>query len=167
MSAPEFTVDASRAVPTAVVKAFDIAMDDLPGLFDTAFPTLFPALAAAGVTPAGAAFALYPRFSEDWSHCDIEVGVPLAAPLPGPVEAPLADGSAVVVEPSELPPGKVASSLYAGGYDGLGEAWKALTDALIAAGHTPAMPCWEVYLTEPTPDGDPADMRTGLNTRVK
>ena len=29
------------------------------------------------------------------------------------------------------------------------------------------MPCWEVYLTEPTPDADPADMRTGLNTRVE
>ena len=164
---PEFTVDESRAVPTAVVRADDIAMDDLTGLFDKAFSVLFPALGAAGISPAGAAFALYPRFSEDWSRCDIEVGVPLDAPLPGTVPAPLSDGSAIEIEPSELPAGRVASALYEGGYDGLGQAWRELTDALVAAGHTPAMPCWEVYLTEPTPDADPADMRTGLNTRVE
>ncbi|MFD5868509.1 GyrI-like domain-containing protein [Corynebacterium sp. NPDC060344] len=164
---PEFTIDESRAVPTAVVRAFDIPMDDLSGLFDNAFSALFPALGAAGISPAGAAFALYPRFSEDWSRCDIEVGVPLDAPLPGPVEAPLADGSAITIEPSELPAGKVASTLYQGAYDGLGQAWKEFTDELIADGHTPAMPCWEVYITEPTPEADPADMKTGLNTPVE
>ncbi|WP_295628191.1 AraC family transcriptional regulator [uncultured Corynebacterium sp.] len=164
---PEFTVDESRAVPTAVVRAFDVPMDDLSGLFDSAFSVLLPALGSAGVSPAGAPFALYPRFSDDWSRCDIEVGVPLDAPLPGPIEAPLSDGSAIEFVASELPAGKVASSLYVGGYDGLGPAWQEFTDALIAAGHTPAMPCWEVYLTEPTPDADPADMRTGLNTPVE
>ncbi|MFC3850593.1 GyrI-like domain-containing protein [Corynebacterium hansenii] len=162
-----FTVDDSRAVPTAVIRAFDVAVDDLSPLFDAAFGALFPALAGAGLSPAGAPFALYPRFSDDWSRCDVEIGVPLHAPMEGVAAAPSAGGRNMEVEPSELPAGKVASRLYQGGYDGLGAAWQEFTDALVAAGHTPAMPCWEVYLTEPGPDSDPADMRTGLNTRVE
>lgn len=164
---PEFTVDESRAVPTAVVRAFDVSQDDVAPLFDAAFGAMFPALAAVGQSPAGAPFALYPRFNEDWTRFDIEIGVPLHSPLAETVAAPMADGRNLDIEPSELPAGKVASKLHQGGYDDLGAAWKQFTDELVAAGHTLAMPCWEVYLTEPTPDADPADMRTGLNTRVE
>lgn len=162
-----FTIDESRAVPTAVVRASDVSRDDVAPLFDAAFGAMFPALAAVGQSPAGAPFALYPRAADDWSRFDIEIGVPLHSPLAATIAAPTADGRNLAVEPSELPAGKVASTLYQGGYDGLGPAWKQFTDAIAAAGHTLAMPCWEVYLTEPTPDSDPADMRTGLNTCVE
>ncbi len=162
-----FTIDESRAVPTAVVRAFDVSQDDVAPLFDAAFGAMFPALAAVGQSPAGAPFALYPRFNEDWTRFDIEIGVPLHSPLAETVAAPMADGRNLDIEPSELPAGKVASKLHQGGYDDLGAAWKQFTDELVAAGHTLAMPCWEVYLTEPTPDSDPADMRTGLNTCVE
>ena len=162
-----FTIDESRAVPTAVVRVSDVTQDDVAPLFDAAFGAMFPALAAVGQSPAGAPFALYPRAADDWSRFDIEIGVPLHSPLADTIAAPTADGRNLAVEPSELPAGKVASKLHQGGYDGLGPAWKQFTDEIVAAGHTPAMPCWEVYLTEPTPEADPADTRTGLNTCVE
>ncbi|MBP2331500.1 GyrI-like domain-containing protein [Corynebacterium freneyi] len=162
-----FTIDESRAVPTAVVRASDITQDDVAPLFDAAFGAMFPALAAVGQSPAGAPFALYPRAADDWSRFDIEIGVPLHSPLADTIAAPTADGRNLAVEPSELPAGKVASTLHRGDYDGLGPAWRSFTDELVAAGHTPTLPRWEVYLTAPTPDSDPADASTGMNTRVE
>lgn len=164
--AAPFTLDESRAVPTAVVRAVDVPMSDLSTLFDAAFTALPAELAMAGTGPAGAALALYSRFSDDWSRCDLEVGFPLHEPLSGTITVEVGDGGTIDIEPSELPAGRVASALHVGPYDELGPAWQRLTDALIAAGHTPAMPCWEVYLTQPSPDADPVDMRTGLNTLV-
>ena len=38
--------------------------------------------------------------------------------------------------------------------------------AVIADGREPAFPFWEVYVTEPTPDADPASLRTDLFTRL-
>ena len=35
-----------------------------------------------------------------------------------------------------------------------------------AAGETPELPFWEVYVTEPSPEMDPADLRTDLFTRL-
>src|SRR5699024_8873870 len=53
------------AVPTAVVRATGVPMATIAGFFDSAFGTAFPALFAAGVTPAGPAFALYTRTTEE------------------------------------------------------------------------------------------------------
>lgn len=160
-----FTVDESRAVPTAAVRADGIAVGELQTLFDDAFPALHPALEAAGHPPAGAAFVLYRGFSGDRSLCDVEVGFPLAAPLASPIAAPLSDGRTLRIVASELPAGKVASALHVGPHDGLPAAWDAFTTELTAAGHAPGLPCWEVYLTMPE-QGDPAEVRTGLNIRV-
>lgn len=162
-----FTLDESRAVPTAVVRAVDVPMSELSTLFDAAFSALPAELAMAGAAPAGAALAVYSRFSDDWSRCDLEVGFPLHEPLPGTLTVEVGDGGTIDIEPSELPAGRVVSALHEGPYDELSMSWKRLTDALIAAGHTPAMPCWEVYLTEPGPGANPADLRTGLNTLVE
>lgn len=162
-----FTIDESRSVPTAVVRGKDLPMADLSAVYDSAFGALFPALAEQGIAPAGAALGVYTRFSDDWSRCDLEVGVPLHEPLPGTITVAVPGGRDIEIVPSELPSGKVASTLYTGPYDGLGDAWKSFTDALAAAGHTVAMPCWEVYLTDPGADVDPAELRTGLNTAVE
>ena len=37
---------------------------------------------------------------------------------------------------------------------------------IVAADKAPAFPFWEVYVTEPSPDMDPATLRTDLVTLV-
>ena len=43
-----------------------------------------------------------------------------------------------------------------------GQAWAVFTKAAVDAGHHPGLPFFEVYVTEPNPDMDPADLRTDL-----
>ena len=52
--------------------------------------------------------------------------------------------------------------VHEGGYDSLGESWGRLQDWVARQGLQTAGDLWEVYLTEPTPDGDPAANRTAL-----
>lgn len=147
--------------PTAVVRAAEQPMDQLPQLFDTAFRAIFPALAEQGLTPAGPAFALYHRAPD--ATVDIEVGVPVATALEKRIEC--ADGLRIL--PSWLPDGRIARLSHVGGYDQLGASWSALAEAIEQAGLESQLPFWEVYVTEPTPEGDPEQVRTDLYTRVR
>lgn len=146
-------------VDTVVARATDHPTDQLPGLFDATFGALFPALAERGLAPAGAAFALYTRMPGD--TVDIEVGVPVGSPL----EAPVTVGKVELV-PSELPAGTIAATTHVGGYETLGRSWERFMMAISAAGRKPVLPFWEVYVTEPSPDTDPATLRTDLFTLV-
>lgn len=148
-------------VTTAVVKAAGYPMAELRTLFDTAFSGLFPVLGQRGVHPAGPAFALYHRAPDD--TVDIEVGVPIEADLGEPAEL---DGD-FVVEQSRIPAGRVAAISHLGGYEGLGQAWDDFMAAVGSSGATPQLPFWEVYVTEPSPEADPATMRTDLFTFVE
>ena len=140
---------------TAVVRSV-VPTTGLADFFDRAFGQLGAALAEQGVAPTGAAFALYHRAPDDTA--DLEVGFPTA----GAIE-PRGD-----VEPSRLPGGRVARAVHAGSFDGLGDAWGRLLDWVRAEGLEPGPTeaFWEVYLTEPSPDMDPADLRTELNRPV-
>jgi effector-binding domain-containing protein len=170
----------------------------LPALFDTVFTGLFPALAEAGVRPAGPAYSLYT--SAPAQTVDIEVGIPvdrvfegeaLLGTVPvgaGPVgaeagpagtgaeagassgaEAGGAEGRVFELRAvaSAVPGGRIAAATYLGGFDGLGGAWQTLVAALESQGETPAVPFWEVYVTEPSPDMDPAELRTDLFTALE
>lgn len=195
----------------------------LPALFDTVFTGLFPALAEAGVRPAGPAYSLYT--SAPAQTVDIEVGIPvdrvfegeaLLGTVPvgaGPVGAAAgsagtgaeggedaglvgaaagpagtgaeagassgAEAGGVEVGGAEgrvfelhavasaVPGGRIAAATYLGGFDGLGGAWQTLVAALESQGETPAVPFWEVYVTEPRPDMDPAELRTDLFTALE
>lgn len=71
---------------------------------------------------------------------------------------------ALVARASALPGGRVATAAHLGGYDRLGEAWQTFMGALEAQGLRAAVPFWEVYTTEPSPEMDPATLRTDLFT---
>lgn len=146
------------AVPTAVVRVEAIAIARLGEVFDRSFGAIFAALGERGIAPAGPAFALYTRmtYGED-AEADLEIGVPLTAPF----GESIAVGGAEVVA-SEIPAGEVATLGHVGPYDGLAGAWGRLMGAIAEAGKSPGMPCWEIYVTEPEPDGDPSEWRTDL-----
>lgn len=152
----ELTVFEATPVPTVVVEAQNYPIDELPKLFDTVFSGLFPALAGAGLEPAGPAFSLYTRQPTD--TVDIQVGVPVSTGLSQALD--LGDDLSAI--PSELPGGSIGAVSHLGGYDGLGEAWNAHMKELVAVGHHPDLPFFEVYVTEPKPETDPAELRTDL-----
>ncbi|MDN5807434.1 MAG: GyrI-like domain-containing protein [Brevibacterium sp.] len=152
----ELTVLEASQIPTAVVEARNVPMEDLPALFDRTFSGLFPALAEAEKESAAPAFALYTRQPSD--TVDLEVGLPLTSGLSRAL--PLGEG--LIAIPSQLPGGSIAARSHLGGYDGLAEAWAAFLNEVVAAGHHPGLPFFEVYVTDPNPDMDPADLRTDL-----
>lgn len=146
-------------VPTVVVRRTDYPLSEMATLFDSTFGALFPALAEAGIQPAGIPFSLHTRMPTD--TVDIEVGIPVSSALPAPLER-----GDVLLEPSTQPAGTAARTAHIGGYEGLGDAWGAFMGGIVAAGKAPAFPFWEVYVTEPSPDMDPATLRTDLVTLV-
>lgn len=156
------------AVPTAVIRAVGVPMATIGRFFDSAFGTAFPALFAAGVIPAGPAFALYTRTSEEPEFtADLEVGFPLARPLAElHTGEPIESGGMRIVG-SELPGGEVAVTSHLGAYDELGQAWGGFMGEIGAMGRAPGSPFWESYVTEPSPDLDPATLRTDLFCMVR
>jgi len=123
----------------------------LRDFFDSAFRLLPEVIAAPGLAIRGPAFCVYR--SEPRELMDLEVGFPVdrvAAPQRG-------------VEPGSLPAGRVARFVHAGGFEGLGGAWNRLYEWIQNNGRSAAPVRWEVYLTRPTPEMDPADLRTELD----
>ncbi len=138
-----------EAMPTAVVRE-RVTMADLPALYDRAFTVLEETLTAQGVAPTGPAFGYY--LSVPTGSFELEVGLPVAAPI--------TDAGAVLA--SELPAGAVARATHVGAYDGLGDSWQALVAWVQEQGRVPEGPMWEIYVTEPSPQMDPATLRTDL-----
>jgi effector-binding domain-containing protein len=142
------------------VIAGQVAMAELPEFFDSSFGELAATLAAQGVGIVGPAFARYHGPPDDVA--DLEVGFPTD-------RAVSPTGS---VTPSVLPAGRAARAVHEGSYDRLGESWERLGSWLAQQGQRPAesmwpesmwpKSMWEVYVTEPSPDMDPADLRTEL-----
>lgn len=148
-STPEPEIRTLPEVDTAVVRDV-VATGDLPAFFDRSFGVLGAALAELGAAAAGPAFAHYVRPPAD--TCELEVGFPVGRRI-----APRGD-----VVPSRWGGGRVATVVHEGGYEGLGTSWDRLLAWVVQRGLQPAVGMWEVYLTEPAPDGDPAGNRTAL-----
>lgn len=139
-----------EATPTACVKVTGWRFSRIAELYDAAFPAL-----ATAVPPAGPAYAAYT--SVPGETVDLEIGFPVRVPLFAPIPA-----RKVTVEAGTLPAGTVAVTSYIGPYDGLFGAWERFGAELREKGMTPRLPFFEVYVTEPSPDADPAAMRTDL-----
>jgi effector-binding domain-containing protein len=148
ISEPE-VVTVARAVTASIRDV--VAVDDLATFFDTSFSTIAAVIAAQGVTATGPAFALY--HDHPSATTDVEVGFT--------TDRAIEPASGVTA--GSLPAGRVARAVHAGSYDGLSTAWEQLATWISEHDHGFGMPFWEVYLTEPTPNMDPADLRTELN----
>jgi effector-binding domain-containing protein len=151
MTGPELVT--LQPATTAVVRGV-VPVAGLRDFFDRSFGALARTLSAQGIAMTGPAFALYRGPLAQ--TVDLEVGFTTAAPV-------RADGDVV---PGSLPGGRVARLIHAGTFDALSESWERLRAWMDTEGLTAAGSIWEVYLTEPTPDMDPADLRTELNWPV-
>lgn len=153
MSTQQPAIARHTRVDTAVVPIRQVAVDDLTAAFDAGFGELIEVLTDQGTEIAGPAFAHY--VSPPADRFDLDIGMPVASPVQ-------ASGR---VRAAELPDQRVARLVHHGGYDGLSAAWARLTEWVAEQGLPvdPAAGWWEVYVTEPSPEADPADMRTELN----
>jgi len=131
-----------------------VAVDELAAFFDRAFSTLAEVIRAQGVSITGPAFSMY--HDHPGETTDVEVGF----------RTDRAIEPAGAARPGTLPGGRVARVVHQGAYDELPAAWDQLSIWMDDRGLGFGMPFWEVYLTEPSPEMDPAELRTELNLPV-
>ena len=112
-------------------------------------------LGAQGIGATGPAFVRYA--GPPGEVADLDVGFPTEDPVVERGE----------VHASTLPPGRVAQMIHAGAYDELGGAWGRLGTWIAERGLEAVADRWEVYVTEPHPDMDSADLRTALFWTVR
>ncbi|ATG50839.1 transcriptional regulator [Brachybacterium vulturis] len=143
-------------VPTAVVIQHNFPMHEMTSLMDGTFTHLATALQGVGIGLIGPAFALHHRAPV--STADLEVGFPIDAPLTAPLTLP----GGFEVTASVLPAGRVAWTSHLGGYGGLAEKWGAFTEDIGESEEQMTYPFWEFYVTPPSPDVNPATLRTDL-----
>ncbi|MCC3655618.1 GyrI-like domain-containing protein [Streptomyces sp. S07_1.15] len=138
---------------TAVVRGV-VPMAGLRDFFDASFRELARVMAAQGIAPTGPAFGLY--HGAPGETLDLEVGfVTDRAVRP---ETGVVAGS--------LPGGRVARLMHHGSFDRLRSSWDRLGSWMRARGLPAGEDRWETYVTEPSPDMDPRDLRTELNWPV-
>ena len=65
--------------------------------------------------------------------------------------------------PARSRPAASLALVHLGSYDKLVASWERLGAWMGEQGLTPGPLLWEVYVTEPSPDMDPADLRSELN----
>ncbi|WP_433664026.1 GyrI-like domain-containing protein [Nocardia sp. CA-128927] len=153
ISAPEPELTRIKPVVTAAVRAV-VPVAGLRDFFDASFGALARTIAAQRLEIVSPAFGLY--HGPDGDPIDIEVGFAVSQAV---------EPNDTVVNGS-LPGGRVARVIHAGGFDELSSAWDGLHAWIWSRGLTPGDERWEVYTTQPSPEMDPADLRTELNWTV-
>ena len=143
-------VTQSVAQPTAVIR-LTIPREEIQKVMEPAMNEVMATVGAQGITPAGPMYSYHLRM--DPAVFDFEVGVPVSAPV----------SPSGRVTMSEVPAVRVARTVYRGPYEGLGPAWEEFMAWIAGEGHTQGPDLWEVYLSGPESDPDPATYRTELN----
>ena len=103
------------------------------------FGTLMMTLGREGLAPSGAPLIVYPDVIDEETDGDLEICVPVAAPISG-------DGD---VYSRELEGGTMATTVHHGPYNQIGQAYHTLTGWISEHGHDIAGPPRETYLNDP------------------
>lgn len=119
------------------------------------FHILRPKFASGEIAMAGAPFARYFAFSAE--RVDMEVGAPVAQPISSRGE----------LQAGELAGGRAVSYLHLGPYEDLHGAWRSVEAWIKAQGLTGCGAPWEVYLSDPCKEPDPAKYQTQIVWPVK
>ena len=136
--APATTAVIHENVPLAQIRPF----------FDRVFATVPRVIGQQGAVMTGPPVAAYRTTPGDT--------IDVAAGFPTDRAVQAQEG----VRAEELPGGRVARLVHVGDYEGLPASYERLAAWITAQGETAGDLMWEEYLTEPTPDGDPAAMLT-------
>lgn len=121
---------------------------EIGSAFERVLGEVLSYLDEVGVRPAGPPFARYFDFSAE--EADLEIGFPVRNRVSGTER--IAGG--------ELPGGLAAVTVHQGSYDGLERAHDEIGHWVLARGHDPAGPVWEVYRTDPREEPNQARWET-------
>jgi effector-binding domain-containing protein len=148
-TAPEPELVNLEPATTAVIRGV-VPVASLRDFFDDSFRTLAHVLAAQRVNVLSPAFGLY--HGTPGESLDLEVGFA--------TDRPVQPGDGVVT--SSLPGGRAGRLTHSGSFDGLGSSWQRLHSWIQAQGLSPRPQRWESYITRPSPEMNPRDLRTDL-----
>lgn len=133
--------------PTAVCNA-TMSVSEIGAWIGSALASAAQAAAEQGAAIVGPPFARYVMLGAE--RFDVEAGFPVATAI-----EPAGD-----VRPSTLPGGPAAHTVHVGPYDAMGAAYAAVEEWIAAQGGVLSGPPWEVYMTDPDVEPDPAMWRT-------
>jgi effector-binding domain-containing protein len=140
--------------PTAVIRG-QVRLAHLPGFLAHSLPLVLRAMEVQGSIPGGEPFAYY--HSVPNGTVDVEAGFPVVGSF-----VPSGD-----VTSGRLPGGHVITGLHIGPYETIVETYAEMIAWAQTQGLQPTGDMWEVYLTDPERESDPAKWRTGLFVRVR
>ncbi len=109
----------------------------LPQLIGQNYMKIMEYLGKIGAEPAGAPFTAY--YNLDMENLDVEMGFPVAAPLPGSGE----------ILAGEIKSGKVVSALYKGPYAGMESAYNEIFRVIAESQVEMAGVYYEYYFNSP------------------
>ena len=136
----------------AIIMRRRIARDEIAATLSEFLPAVFGYAQRNGLAFAGPPFARYPETG--MGSLVLEGGMPLAAPVPGPMEGGM--------EALTIPAGPAAVTVHHGPYDTLPETYRALEAWLEREGRKAGGPPREVYVTDPGEHPDPATWQTEI-----
>jgi effector-binding domain-containing protein len=134
--------------PAAVIHAVTDA-SGIPAVIDRSFPAIFKALAEQHITPSGPPFI---RYLQTGQQFELQLGVPVPAHA----------GQLQGVEDTSLPAGRVVVLRHIGPYGELRGACEELFAWVAEHGQQPGGAHWEVYVTDPYSEPDPAKRITDI-----
>ncbi|MCU0724076.1 MAG: GyrI-like domain-containing protein [Planctomycetes bacterium] len=129
-------VKAQAAQCTLVVRT-KTAVQELPAALGKTYAAIGVYLAELGERPAGPPFVAY--HNRDMACLDVEIGFPVARPLPSRGE----------ILPGSIPAGRVASCIYTGPYAGMAPAYEALAEWMEENGYEACGIAYEIYWSDP------------------
>ena len=132
----EVTLTEQASLPTLVVRTRS-SVHNLPGALGQAYGAIAGYLGGMGQAPTGPPFSAY--YNADMEDLDVEIGFPVAQPLPGEGE----------VQAGWMQGGTVAVCLHVGPYSKIGAAYEALMAWMAENRYEPAGPAYEIYLNDP------------------
>ena len=139
----------TKAQPAAVIR-MKIKKEEIRTVMGPAMQELMALIPTGGITPAGRIFSHH--FKTDPGYFDLEVGIPVT----GQVKP------AGRVVAGVLPAKRVITTVYHGGYEGLGAAWGEFDATVKAQGTKTTGEFWEIYETGPESGPDEKKWATRL-----
>ena len=148
----EVKIEDMKPQPAAVVE-YETPVEEMGQQMGAVFAEVMTAVQRAGAQPAGMPFSMYLDMTPDErGNWHVVSGIPVSRPFEG----------AGRVKLGELPGGKVAVATHVGPYDRLHETYEKLDEWVREHKMKPAGPMWEIYMTDPMAEPDPAKWRTDI-----
>jgi len=142
--------------PVLVVRR-RVKRSDIAATIGAVLPNIFQYAQQRGIALSGHPFTRYVEIGH--GLLTIEPGMRVTGAGPAPSVAAPVPADSVVVEDT-LPGGSAATTVHAGPYETLQDAYAALETWIEAQGLTRAGAPWESYITDPGEYPDPKDWRT-------